>query len=102
MRYIFTGGSDGLIRKFDLFSTMNSLQKLSQNQMNSVSDTITKGAVMIACWENDESSNLPEEEDEEEFADIVNYLTKTRLSPVYSLVVNRNSLWCLSGMKVFQ
>lgn len=42
MRWLFTGGADGVIRKYDFYASMNGRSKLTQSQMHGLPDSITK------------------------------------------------------------
>src|SRR5690554_5391392 len=89
MRSLFTGGSDGYIRRFDWFSSMNGKVPLTVAQKHPFVDSVTRAGVLMSYWENEEppSSNkalhIPETTDD------------LKLSPVYSLAVQSQSLWLL-------
>jgi len=42
MRWIFSGGDDGFIRKYDFFSSLNGKQILTQNQRHSHVESVQK------------------------------------------------------------
>ncbi|KAI9502810.1 WD40-repeat-containing domain protein [Coemansia spiralis] len=83
MRWIFTGGEDGYIRKWDFNSTVNGKQLLTQGQRHPYVDSVTKAGIMASYWDH---SDLVEGGVE-------------MLSPIYSLDVHSQALWLVSGMK---
>lgn len=81
MRWVFSGGADGYIRKFNWVDTANGKLALTVAQRHPFVDSVTKAGVLLSYWENEDSSGP---------SDI--------LSPVYSLAVHHQSLWLLSGL----
>ncbi|KAJ4367929.1 Transcription factor spt8 [Didymella sp. IMI 355093] len=79
MRWVFSGGADGYIRKFNWVDTANGKLALTVAQRHPFVDSVTKAGVLLSYWENEDSpgSDAP--------------------SPVYSLAVHHQSLWLLSG-----
>jgi len=94
MRWIFTGGSDGFIRRFDWFGSMNGRVPLTVAQRHPFVDSVTRAGILLSYWENEEPAvksnylHVPETTDD------------LKLSPVYSLAVHNQSLWLLSGLEV--
>ncbi len=88
MRYWFTGGSDGYVRKYDGTATVNGKTLLTVAQRHPFVDTVTKAGVLMSYWENDEppAANAKPGDD-------------PVLSPVYSLAVNSEAIWLLSGLE---
>ncbi|KAL5435637.1 hypothetical protein PMIN06_003492 [Paraphaeosphaeria minitans] len=84
MRWVFSGGADGYIRKFNWIDTANGKLALTVAQRHPFVDSVTKAGVLMSYWENEDS-------DRNEDA--------TTLSPVYSLAVHHQSLWLLSGLE---
>lgn len=82
MRWVFTGGADGYIRKFNWVDTANGKLPLTVAQRHPFVDSVTKAGVLLSYWENEDSSG-----------------TSDTLSPVYSLAVHHQSLWLLSGVE---
>ncbi|CAZ82055.1 unnamed protein product [Tuber melanosporum] len=78
MRWVFTGGSDGYIRRFDWFGSINGKVPLTVAQRHQFTDSATRAGVLLSYWGNEEPIEL---------------------SPVYSLAVQNQSLWLLSGLK---
>ncbi|KAF1357516.1 WD40 repeat-like protein [Lizonia empirigonia] len=79
MRWVFSGGADGYMRKFNWVDTANGKLALTVAQRHPFVDSVTKAGVLLSYWENEDStgSDAP--------------------SPVYSLAVHHQSLWLLSG-----
>jgi transcriptional activator SPT8 len=87
LRYWFTGGSDGYIRKYDGPGTINGKLPLTVAQKHPFVDSVTKAGILMSYWENEEPSP-PGRSDQEHV-----------LSPVYSLAVHSDALWLLSGLE---
>ncbi|KAL3422660.1 transcription factor protein [Phlyctema vagabunda] len=85
MRYWFSGGTDCYVRKYDGVATVNGKTQLTVAQRHPFVDTVVKAGVLMSYWENEEplSKNLEE----------------PSLSPVYSLAVQSQALWILSGLE---
>lgn len=81
MRWVFSGGADGYIRKFNWVDTANGKLALTVAQRHPFVDSVTKAGVLLSYWENEDSSGG---------SDV--------LSPVYSLAVHHQALWLLSGL----
>ncbi|KAF2822881.1 WD40 repeat-like protein [Ophiobolus disseminans] len=82
MRWIFSGGADGYIRKFNWVDTANGKLALTVAQRHPFVDSVTKAGVLLSYWENEDTSGASES-----------------LSSVYSLAVHHQSLWLLSGVE---
>jgi len=81
MRWVFSGGADGYIRKFNWVDTANGKLALTVAQRHPFVDSVTKAGVLLSYWENEDSAGAHE-----------------NLSPVYSLAVHHQALWLLSGL----
>lgn len=91
MRWVFTGGSDGYIRKFNWVDSANSKLMLTVAQRHPFVDSVTKAGVLLSYWENEDESvrgTAAHQADE-----------GASLSPVYSLAVQHQALWLLSGLE---
>lgn len=88
MRFWFSGGSDCYIRKFDGAATVNGKTLLTVAQRHPFVDSVTKAGVLMSYWENEEPSDKAGSSNGE-----------PALSPVYSLAVQREALWLLSGLE---
>ncbi|KAJ2054565.1 Transcription factor spt8 [Coemansia sp. S155-1] len=83
MRWLFTGGEDGYIKKWDFNATVNGKQLLTLGQRHSLVDSIAKAGVIASYWDH---------------TDVVEGGVEM-LSPVYSMAVHSQALWLVSGMK---
>jgi transcriptional activator SPT8 len=54
LRWVFSGGSDGYIRKFNWVDTANSKLMLTVAQRHPFVDSVTKAGVLTSYWENDD------------------------------------------------
>lgn len=91
LRWFFTGGQDGYIRKHDFHQSITGKVPLTVAQKHPFVDTVQKSGVLLSYWENDEG-----EDDESATAAPPSSLEKT-LSPVFCLAVQRDGMWILSG-----
>ncbi|KAK5626738.1 hypothetical protein RRF57_002453 [Xylaria bambusicola] len=87
LRYWMTGGTDGYIRKYDGPATINGRTLLTVAQRHPFVDSVTKAGVLMSYWENAEPPSSTARQE-----DLV-------LSPVYSLAVQSQALWLLSGLE---
>ena len=90
MKYVFTGGTDGYIRKYDWVDTANGKVPLTVAQKHPFVDSVMKAGSMVTYWENEERSlqTPPQNPDEGKWT-----------SPVYSLAVEKQAIWLLSGLE---
>jgi len=56
MRWVFSGGADGYIRKFNWVDTANGKLALTVAQRHPFVDSVTKAGVLLSYWENEDSS----------------------------------------------
>jgi transcriptional activator SPT8 len=54
LRWVFSGGTDGYIRKFNWVDTVNSKVMLTVAQRHPFVDSVTKAGVLASYWENEE------------------------------------------------
>ncbi|KAB8268875.1 WD40-repeat-containing domain protein [Aspergillus minisclerotigenes] len=78
MRWVFSGGSDGYVRKFNWVESINSKLMLTVAQRHPFVDSVIKAGVVMTYWENMDGNTL---------------------SPVYSLASHSEGLWLLSGLE---
>ncbi|CAG8245627.1 unnamed protein product [Penicillium olsonii] len=78
MRWVFTGGSDGFVRKYNWAESINSKLMLTVAQRHPFVDSVVKAGVLMTYWENMDANHL---------------------SPVYSLACQSEGLWLLSGLE---
>jgi transcriptional activator SPT8 len=57
MRWVFSGGADGYIRKFNWVDTANFKLALTVAQRHPFVDSVTKAGVLMSYWENEEGIN---------------------------------------------
>ncbi|KAI5361843.1 Putative WD40/YVTN repeat-like-containing domain superfamily [Septoria linicola] len=90
MKYVFTGGTDGYIRKYDWVDTANGKVPLTVAQKHPFVDSVMKAGSMVTYWENEERllQTPPRNTDEGKWT-----------SPVYSLAVEKQAVWLLSGLE---
>ncbi|KAF2727337.1 WD40 repeat-like protein [Polyplosphaeria fusca] len=86
MRWVFSGGSDGYIRKYNWVDTVNGKLALTVAQRHPFVDSVTKAGVLMSYWENEDPDRA--------LSDDAN-----ALSPVYALAVQHQSLWLMSGLE---
>ncbi|KAL8975453.1 MAG: hypothetical protein Q9197_000308 [Variospora fuerteventurae] len=88
LRWVFSGGADGYIRKFNWIETVNGKSMLTVAQRHPFVDSVTKAGVLLSYWENEDSQAKVSTGEEGPY-----------LSSVYSLAVQRDGLWLLSGLE---
>lgn len=54
LRWVFSGGADGYIRKFNWVDTANGKVMLTVAQRHPFVDSVTKAGVLMSYWENEE------------------------------------------------
>lgn len=54
LRWVFSGGADGYIRKFNWVETVNGKVMLTVAQRHPFVDSVTKAGVLTSYWENEE------------------------------------------------
>ncbi len=84
MRFWFSGGTDCYIRKYDGAATVNGKTLLTVAQRHPFVDSVVKAGVLMSYWDNEDPLSKGEE---------------PPLSPVYSLAVQSQALWRLSGLE---
>ncbi|KAL8672980.1 MAG: hypothetical protein Q9168_002574 [Polycauliona sp. 1 TL-2023] len=88
LRWVFSGGADGYIRKFNWIDTVNGKSMLTVAQRHPFVDSVTKAGVLMSYWENEDSQTKATVAEEGPY-----------LSSVYSLAVQRDGMWLLSGLE---
>ncbi|GFF95743.1 transcription factor spt8 [Aspergillus udagawae] len=78
MRWVFSGGSDGYVRKFNWVDSVNSKLMLTVAQRHPFVDSVMKAGVLMTYWE---------------------CMDGHAVSPVYSLASHSEGLWLLSGLE---
>ncbi|RKP37735.1 WD40-repeat-containing domain protein [Dimargaris cristalligena] len=82
-KWVLTGSEDGYIRKWNFYDSMNGALPLTQSQRHMQVDTVTKAGVIASYWDND---NTPD---------------PRSLSPVYSLDVQSEAMFAVSGQSKY-
>ena len=90
-RWVFSGGSDGYIRKYNWVDTINGKLMLTVAQRHPFVDSVLKAGVLMTYWENWDISSRNAPSHNSDDANV--------LSPVYSLAVQHQGLWLLSGLE---
>jgi transcriptional activator SPT8 len=60
LRWVFSGGADGYIRKFNWIDTVNGKVMLTVAQRHPFVDSVTKAGVLMSYWENEEPLGMIE------------------------------------------
>lgn len=91
MRWVFSGGADGYVRMYNWVETANGKVPLTVAQKHPFVDSVMKAGSLTTYWENEETSmRTPPAQSAEE---------SKETSPVYSLAVQREAIWLLSGLE---
>lgn len=62
LRWVFSGGADGYIRKFNWIETANGKAMLTVAQRHPFVDSVTKAGVLMSYWENEDSQGKDKSE----------------------------------------
>lgn len=90
MRWVFSGGSDGYIRRYNWVDSVNGKLMLTVAQRHPFVDTVVKAGVMMTYWENwDVNTRFGMSQNTEDPV----------VSPVYSLACQHQGLWLLAGLE---
>ncbi|OQN98565.1 hypothetical protein B0A48_15827 [Cryoendolithus antarcticus] len=90
MHWVFSGGTDGYVRMFNWVDTANGKVPLTVAQKHPFVDSVMKAGSLVTYWENEEPvmRTPPLSGDESKWT-----------SPVYSLAVQHQAVWLLSGLE---
>ena len=90
MRWVFSGGTDGYVRMYNWVETANGKVPLTVAQKHPFVDSVMKAGSLLTYWENEETMlrTPPTRSEEGKWT-----------SPVYSLAVQHQALWLLSGLE---
>lgn len=102
-KWILTGGEDGFIRKYDFIASIEGKSPLTMAQRHNLVDSITKAGVISSYWENEQPLTKKQMMESNPKLKISDFSTgsvsyEPKVNPVYSLDVERNGYWCLSGL----
>nr|POF22194.1 transcription factor spt8 [Quercus suber] len=89
MKWVFSGGTDGYVRMYNWVETANGKVPLTVAQKHPFVDSVMKAGSLVTYWENEEPQlrTPPQNTDEGKWT-----------SPVYSLAVQHQAVWLLSGL----
>ncbi|QID86653.1 Transcription factor spt8 [Saccharomyces pastorianus] len=94
LRYLFLGGNDGYIRKYDLLNTLEGKLSLTILQKHSLAESIQNAGILQSYWVNE----IPQKKSEMKLsANKAEY--EPKVSPVHSLEVQSECLFILSGLQ---
>jgi transcriptional activator SPT8 len=88
-RWVFSGGSDGYIRRYNWVDSINGKLALTVAQRHPFVDSVVKAGVLMTYWENWDSRPRT--------TGTLTSLGNQIISPVYSLAVQNQGLWLLAG-----
>ncbi|QLQ79304.1 hypothetical protein HG537_0B06520 [Torulaspora globosa] len=94
LKYLFLGGSDGYIRKYDFLNTMDGKLSLTILQKHSLAESIQNAGILVSYWENE----IPQRRSEMKLSKN-NKEYEPKVSPVYSIEVQSECLFMLSGLE---
>lgn len=94
LQYLFLGGSDGYIRKYDFLNTMDGKLSLTILQKHSLAESIQNAGILVSYWENEVPQKRPEMKMSKN-----NKEYEPKVSPVYSIEVQNECLFLLSGLE---
>lgn len=93
LKYMFVGGSDGYIRKYDFLNTIQGKLSLTIIQKHSLAESINNAGILTGYWENE----IPQYKKDIKIKNKIEY--EPLVSPVYSLAVEDECMYMLSGLK---
>jgi transcriptional activator SPT8 len=93
LKWMFTGGADGFIRKYNFYESVNNKLPLTVAQRHPFVDSITRSGVCVSYWENEQPTL------ERDVSKVKDSLYEPKLSPVYSMAVQSEALWLLAGLE---
>lgn len=82
LQYLFLGGSDGFIRKYDFLNTMDGKLSLTILQKHSLAESIQNAGILMSYWENE----VPQRRSEMKLSKS-NKEYDPKVSPVYAIEV---------------
>ncbi|SCW00068.1 LAFE_0B08746g1_1 [Lachancea fermentati] len=94
LKYLFLGGEDGYIRKYDFLNTIEGKLSLTILQKHSLVESISNAGILLSYWENEvpqRRKDVKVMKNGKEYDPIV--------SPVHALEVQSECLFVLSGLQ---
>lgn len=95
MRWVFTGGTDGYVRMYNWADTANGKVPLTVAQKHPFVDSVMKAGSLHTYWENEEAGSTLRTPSRRDVGEEVGKW----ISPVYSLAVQQQAVWLLSGLE---
>ncbi|KAL9064522.1 MAG: hypothetical protein Q9157_007796, partial [Trypethelium eluteriae] len=92
MRFVFSGGSDGFVRRFNWPDTVNSKSMLTVAQRHPYVDSVVKHGVLMSYW-------APQESEGQNGYRQGSPVDSLNISPIQSLAVHHQGLWILAGVE---
>lgn len=81
-KWMFTGGEDGFVRKFDFHGSVEGRAQLTVAQRHALADSIQFNGLLCSYWENETPVHRGE---------------PGHISPVYSIAAGSEGRWILTG-----
>lgn len=94
LKYLFLGGDDGYIRKFDFLNSIEGKLSLTILQKHSLVESISNAGILVSYWENEipqRRKDIKLTKNGKEYEPMV--------SPVHALQVQNECLFLLSGLQ---
>lgn len=94
LKYLFLGGDDGYIRKFDFLNSIEGKLSLTILQKHSLVESISNAGILVSYWENEipqRRKDIKLTKNGKEYEPMV--------SPVHALEVQNECLFLLSGLQ---
>lgn len=93
LKYLFLGGEDGYIRKYDFLNTIQGRLSLTILQKHSLVESISHAGILCSYWENE----VPQYKSALKISNTKEY--EPVVSPVHSLQVHSECLFLLAGQE---
>ncbi|SCU77353.1 LAFA_0A01310g1_1 [Lachancea sp. 'fantastica'] len=94
LKYLFLGGEDGFIRKYDFLNTIEGKLSLTILQKHSLVESISNAGILLSYWENEvpqSRDNIKLLKSGKEYEPVV--------SPVHALEVQSECMFVLGGLE---
>ncbi|CEP64925.1 SAGA complex subunit SPT8 LALA0_S15e00496g [Lachancea lanzarotensis] len=94
LKYLFLGGQDGFIRKYDFLNTIEGKLSLTILQKHSLVESISNAGILLSYWENEvpqSRDNIKLLKSGKEYEPVV--------SPVHALEVQSECMFVLGGLE---
>ncbi|TKY89085.1 hypothetical protein EX895_001616 [Sporisorium graminicola] len=97
---LLTGGSDGYVRKYDVYATMNGKTMLTQNVRHGFVEGITRGGTLTGFWPHEEhfpTNGVASSSSSSTLNPPMGPDKDRLIGAVHSLAIQQDALWGLSG-----